>query len=166
MKQTLEKLVLYGVVPYLNLPSTRNGKVNLWDLKQTKNLVIFFHHGVECAPCQAKLKELAQAYDRVKELEAEVLAVSFDILEKLKSYAQGRAIPFPLLSDQTGETAESFTHKDSKRNAPFPSIFITDRFGALRYQKITSESHELPDAKEILDWLLLIQTECPECSHL
>ena len=75
-------------------------------------------------------------------------------------------MPFHLLSDETGETTVTFTYTDIKNNVPFPSIFIADRFGVLRYQKIVSEAHELLEGKDILSWLLLIQTECPECSHL
>jgi len=33
-----EKLKLGEVAPYLSLPSSKNGNVNLWDLKQIKNL--------------------------------------------------------------------------------------------------------------------------------
>ena len=75
-------------------------------------------------------------------------------------------MPFHFLSDETGETTVTFTYIDIENNVPLPSIYITDRLGVLRYQKIVSEAHELPDGKEIISWLLLIQTECPECSHL
>jgi len=166
MKNFPEKLKLGEVVPYLSLPSSKNGNVSVWDLRQKKNLVIVFHHGNNCMHCSAKLKELAEAYTNFEELEAEILAVSFDSQKKLKSYAKTMGIPFHLLSDETGETTERFTYKDPKMNGPFPSIFITDRFGVLRHQEIVFEAHELLDVKEILSWLLLTQTECPECSHL
>src|SRR3989304_9978088 len=124
-----EKLKLGEVVPYLNLPSNKNGNVSLWDLKQRKNLVNIFYHGSYCVHCMAKLKELAEVYTRAKELETEILAVSFDNIEKLKRHAKRIAIPFHLLSDETGETTVTFTYTDIKNNVPFPSIFIADRFG-------------------------------------
>lgn len=166
MKSFPEKLKLGEIVPYLSLPSSRNGNVSLWDLKQRKNLVIIFHHGNKCIHCWAKLKELAEAFTSFEGLKTEILAVSFDSPRKLKSYAKKLGIPFHLLSDETEEATESFTYKDPSLNGPFPSIFIADRFGVLRYQEIVYETHELLDVKEILSWLLLIQTECPECSHL
>ena len=161
-----EKLKLGEVVPYLNLPSNKNGNVSLWDLKQRKNLVIIFYHGTYCVHCTAKLKELAEVYTRAKELETEILAVSFDNIEELWRHAKRIAMPFHLLSNETRETTVTFTYIDIENNVPLPSIYITDRLGVLRYQKIVSEAHELPDGKEIISWLLLIQTECPECSHL
>jgi len=161
-----ERLKLGEVVPNLNLPSNRNGNVNLWDLRQRKNLVIFFYHGIYCAHCVAKLKELSEIYANAIGLETETLGISFDNLEKLRKYAKRLGIPFHLLSDEKSEATETFTYTDPENNVPVPSIFITDRFGVLRYQKIASEAHELPDGKEILSWLILIETECPECSHL
>jgi len=166
MKTFPEKLKFYDVVPYLNLPSNKGGKINLWDFKQKENLVIIFHHGSECSHCKTKLKELAEVYPDVRELEAEILAVSFDTLAKIRNYARKVGIPFPMLSDPSRETTEKYTLIDEGRKAPYPSLFITDRFGVLRYQKIVEEADDLPDGKEVLAWLLLLQTECPECSHL
>lgn len=99
-------------------------------------------------------------------LDAEILGVSFDNLDETRNYAKETGVMFPLLSDENMEATEKFTHQDEARKAPYPSLFITDRFGVLRYQKIVEEADELPDVKEVLSWLLLIQTECPECSHL
>jgi len=160
------KLNLEEVVPHLDLPSNLGRNISLWDFKQRKNLVIFFHHGVGCSHCSKKLAELAKKYGEVNELDAEVLAISFDRLDKLKEYAEKAQIPFPLLSDGDGEATERFTYKNESETTPLPSIFITDRFGALRYQKIAEEAGDLPNVEEVLSWLLLIQCECPECSHL
>jgi len=160
------KLELQKVVPSLNLPSNKGINVNLWDFKQIKNLVIIFHHGRTCTYCRSKLKELAKAYKEIQALEAEVLAVSFDKIEDTKDQGEKDTLPFLLLSDSDGKTSERFTFVDNSRNAPFPAVFITDRFGALRYQKMAEEATDLPNTTEILSWLLLIQIECPECSHL
>jgi peroxiredoxin (alkyl hydroperoxide reductase subunit C) len=166
MKSFTGPLKLGEVVPYLNLPSVRDGQVSIWDLRQRRNLVLVFFHGTYCLHCIAKLKEIAEAYEKLDDLEAEILAISRDNLEKLRMHAKRIGIPFHLLSDERGETIERFTYIDPAGNIPFPSVLITDRFGVLRYQEIVSEAHELIDVKEILSWLLLLQTECPECSHL
>ncbi|NWF86708.1 redoxin domain-containing protein [Candidatus Bathyarchaeota archaeon] len=160
------RLILREVVPYLNLPSHKNNNVNLWDFKQRKNIVIIFHHGMACASCRNKLKKLAKVYNIMQSLETEVFGVSFNNTSETKKQTELDGISFLLLSDLDGETTERFTYVDKARNAPFPSVFITDRFGELRYQKIAREAEDLPGEEEILSWLLLIQTECPECSHL
>uniref|UniRef100_A0A7C2NZC0 Redoxin domain-containing protein n=1 Tax=candidate division WOR-3 bacterium TaxID=2052148 RepID=A0A7C2NZC0_UNCW3 len=160
------KLELQEVVPHLNLPSNKGTNVNLWDFKQRKNLILIFHHGRACSHCRKKLKGLAEAYKEIQAFEAEVLAVSFDNPDEAKVQVEEDKLPFPLLSDQNGATTARFTYIDKSRNMPFPAILITDRFGALRYQKIAEEATDLPSTVEILSKLLLIQIECPECSHL
>jgi len=161
-----DKLKPNEVIPYLNLPSNKNGNINLWDLKQRKNLIIIFYHGSQCVHCEKKLKELNRVYPEAQKLDAEILAVSFDSISKIRNYAKKVGITFPLLSDKSLEATEKFTYQDEDRKAPYPSLFITDRFGVLRYQKIVEEADDLLNAEEILSWLLLMQTECPECSHL
>ncbi|MGB9959744.1 MAG: redoxin domain-containing protein [Candidatus Bathyarchaeales archaeon] len=51
-----------------------------------------------------QLKELAKANKEIQFLEAEVLAVSFDNIKDLKGQGKEDALPFPLLSDQSGTT--------------------------------------------------------------
>ena len=75
----LFKLNVREVIPLLRLPSNKKEYVSTWDLKQLKNLVIFFNHGVKCVQCRAKVKALATAYSQMKlKLGTEVLAVSFN----------------------------------------------------------------------------------------
>ena len=160
-KTLMDKLKLYEVIPL-----SEKKEIDLWTYKQRKNLVIFFHHGHKCPFCRKKLEDFASAYRKIQELETEVLAISFDSPKDTEQYHEKVALPFPLLSDQTGETTEKYTHRDEDKHAPFPSIFITDRYQELRFQKIAPEADQLQTVDDILGWLLLIETECPECSHL
>ncbi len=160
------KLKLREVVPYLGLPSNRNVHISLWDFKQRKHLVIIFHHGSKCSFCRKKLKDFAEVYKEIQKLNAEVLAVSFESIDQIKRQAEEDDIPFPMLADTYGEATESFTYTDEKRKAPFPSVFITDKFGELRKQEIAAEADKLLVKEEVLSWLWLLETECPECSHL
>ncbi|MEM2058334.1 MAG: redoxin domain-containing protein [Thermoproteota archaeon] len=160
------KLEFQALVPFLNLPSNRGSYINLWDFKQRKNLILIFHHGKNCLYCIAKLKELARIYSDIRALEGEVLAVSFDKIADLQRAGEENELPFPLLSDADGATTVRFTMIDNSKNTPFPTILITDRFGALRYWKTAEEATGLPSVDEMLSELLHIQSECPECSHL
>ena len=162
-----EKLKLYEVLPHLGLPSNKgNGNINLWDYKQRKNLVLFFHHGFKCPRCSSKLVEIASAYPQIQAEEAEVLAISFDSLKDAEAFSEKMRVQFRLLSDTKNGDSAAFTYVDEAKKGLYPSLFITDRFSALRYQKIVEEADRLPPVKEIVDWLELIQLECPECSHL
>ncbi len=83
-------------------------------MRQRKNLVIVFFHGMYCAHCVAKLKELAEAWQKFQDLETEVLAVSFDSPDSLRRLEKRVRIPFHLVSDQTGETTARFTYVDPR----------------------------------------------------
>jgi len=161
-----DKLKTREEAPYFSLPSSRKEEISLWQFKQKRNLIIIFYHGSKCTLCQKKLEEYSKIYEQAKELEAEILAISFDSTNEIEDYMRKIPLPFPVLSDNKQEVAEKYTYKDYQRNSPVPSVFITDRFGVLYYQKISREATELPSGKEILDWLIFMNIQCPECSHL
>ncbi|MCX8153791.1 MAG: peroxiredoxin family protein [Candidatus Bathyarchaeota archaeon] len=164
--ETTFPLRLREVIPYFGLPSNKGKQISLWDYKQRFHLVIIFHHGGKCYICRKYLKDIDSIYDKVQKLNAEVLAISSEPVSQLKQQAREVDIPFPMLADTTGETSRLFTYWDEKKNSPFPSIFICDRFGELRRQEIATEADQLMEKEEVLSWLLLLEKECPECSHL
>ncbi len=160
------KLSLGEVIPLLSLPSNMGKEVSTWDFKQLKNIVIFFNHGIKCNRCRSKINNLNIAYSEMRQLETEVLAVSFNSVGELEKQALEDGIAFPLLSDMSYDTTMKFTYVDEERNGPYPSIFITDRYGELRKQQIISEADQIMKEKEILSLLGLLEIECPECSPL
>lgn len=156
------KLSLQQVVPDFELPSTKGARLGLWDFKPQRNLVLFFFHNGGCAACRELLLGLARDYPRYKDEEAEILAVTTAPLDQSLKLAQDLSLPFPILSDPTGETAQKFTYLDERGQA-VPSVFVLDRFGALYTQVIAEQESQLPSSEEILEWLDLIEAQCPEC---
>lgn len=157
------RLEISQLVPSFTLPSSQGGEVELWDYKMRKNLLILFYHGADCPACRKELKMLAENYGELVELEAEVLAISSDALERSREVSVKLNLPYPLLSDPEGKVIEKFTHRQGEKKAASPSVFITDRYGTLYYQLISDEISGLPDLAEILSWLRFIQSQCPEC---
>ncbi len=45
------------------LPDSTGQPVQLWQYLQRSNVLLFFHHGVNCAACEAFLRELAAQLD-------------------------------------------------------------------------------------------------------
>lgn len=45
------------------LPDSTGQPVQLWQYLQRSNVMLFFHHGVNCAACEAFLQELAAHLD-------------------------------------------------------------------------------------------------------
>jgi len=91
------KLHLQELVPPFELPSNGGEKVNLWDYKMRKNLVILFHHGGRCSLCRMRLRSFAEHYKDVSDRESEILAISSDDLETNRRLAIELDLPYPLL---------------------------------------------------------------------
>ena len=128
--------------------------------------MLFFNHGIRCRYCARRPVEFAGIHERIRDEEAEVLSISPDNVDDLKDYACEKNSPFLMLSDSSGAVSQRFTIKSELRRAPMPTILIADRFGVLRFQEMAEEADHLLDGNEILSWLSLIESECPECSHL
>src|SRR5687768_13669270 len=79
-------------LPGVNVP----GHVSPWDYKQHKNLVLFFFHDRECAPCLQLLRELAHGYEEYRQLNAEILAIVSSELQDLSQLQHELQLPFPL----------------------------------------------------------------------
>lgn len=164
MQSLKPQLRIHELVPLFMLPSSQGREVKLWDYKMRKNLIILFYHGGECSWCREELKMFAENYGELVELETEILAISSGGLDRSRSLSVELALPYPLLSDPEGRVIEKYTYWRQNKKAAVPSIFVTDRYGALYYQCIVKEITELPERAEILSWLNFIQSQCPECS--
>ncbi len=164
MQSLAPRLGIQELVPLFTLPSTQGGEVKLWDYKMRKNLVILFYHGSDCTPCREELRMFAENYDELVELEAQILAISSDNLERCEELSAEYGLPYPLLSDPEGSVIKKYTYWHADRAAALPSVFVTDRYGTLYYQSISDEATVLPPVEEVLSWLEFIRSQCPECS--
>ena len=60
------------------LPDSTGQPVQLWQYLQRSNVVLFFHHGVNCVACEAFLRELAAQRDAYRQEEAAVIVLGPD----------------------------------------------------------------------------------------
>ncbi|MEM3404426.1 MAG: redoxin domain-containing protein [Nitrososphaeria archaeon] len=141
------KLEREQVIPYTTLQSNK------------ENLVLFFYHGNRCQECLKKLKELIDSYVKINSLDSEVIAITLRSTISPLSQLDDLQTPFPILIDEVGDFAKKFTYIDGERGGLF-FIFVTDRYGAVRFQEIVEEANYLPNVNDAIDWLILIQSEC------
>lgn len=156
------KLEIEGVVPDFTLPSLQGGQVGPRDYRQKSNLVLACLNLDRCGNCVDLLREFADNYRVYRDLETEILAILPQSLPDLQSRLGSMGLPFPVLSDEAGEVTGAYLGSGAGQG-PIGAVYVTDRFGALRTQWIAQSEGELPAQQSILDWLGLIETECPEC---
>ncbi len=155
------KLEMEKVVPDFILPAVGGKQVSPRDYKQRANLVIAYLDLDRCGKCVDYLRELADNYHVYRELETEVIAVSPQPISDLQSRIGTMGLPFSVLSDEQGQVGRVYL--GDQAGGLVGGIFVTDRFGALRTQVLAQGENDLPNQETILDWLNLIEMECPEC---
>ena len=153
---TPTKLEDHSLAPQFDLPATKVHRARLWDYKGRRNLAIVFVISVQDSAAQAFLEKFAGHYGEYGERNTEVLVISQDNIEVLERIAGQLGLPFPLASDVNGETTAHYTDCQA-------AVFVVDKYGEVYAQSAAASPDELPAREEILDWLHLIELECPEC---
>src|SRR6266516_7099392 len=146
-------------LPSFTLPDSAGRPVQLWQYLQRSNVVLSFHHGVDCAACGAMLRELAAHRDAFLQQETVVLAIGPDQLAENQQLAAQLGHPFPLLSDPAGRII-------AQQGLQTPSLIIADRWGEIWAAWVGGADHRMPSAQDILQWLVFIEAQCPECTMI
>ncbi|HEY7913708.1 MAG TPA: redoxin domain-containing protein [Blastocatellia bacterium] len=151
------------IIPFFRLPSAnRSQDIGPWDYNQHKNLVLFFFHSPQCAPCRQLLLDLARGYPEYAPLNTEVLSISQTGIVELGQLQRELGLPFPLLSDMDGKVFRAYLgHAAGEPHET--AIFVADRWGELYTGATAADADALPGESEIRDWLSFIEIQCPEC---
>ncbi len=150
------------VIPDFRLPSLDGRYVSPRDYKQRQNLVIVYLDPHRYDRYADLLREFADNYQAYRDLETEILAVCPRPISELHGEVGGLGLPFPVLSDERGAVGQVYLGSPPGQG-PLAAIFVTDRFLSLRTQMVACFEGDLPNQETILDWLGLIEMECPEC---
>ncbi|SDC68791.1 Alkyl hydroperoxide reductase subunit AhpC (peroxiredoxin) [Terribacillus halophilus] len=158
-----------NVAPQFELPAVLpDGKTAVIRLKQKmeakKWLVLFFYPRDFSTVCPTELNDLADRIDEVRELDAEVVAISTD---SLLSHADWQKIPrehngiqhisYPLASDFTGNVSQAYGVLDSKSYTSVRATIIVNPQGEICYYLMHADLVGR-DTSELLRVLEALQT--------
>ena len=173
------------LMPEFALPSTEGGRVlGNRDFRQQSNLVILFLATWSCDHCLRLLYSLRDHQDMLMWLDARVLAVTREPLDRLAGAVSEIGPGITFLSDVDGKVTAAFREEsaggawqpaarkaDPGGNEPgaaaaasTPFLVITDRFGAV-FLRMEMEDGEEIDFGEVESTLMFIATQCPECGR-
>src|SRR3970282_1562576 len=97
-----------AAAPDFELPSTQ-GAIRLSELTGAGKVVLAFYQEDNTPICSSTLLVLKEDYDLVRQLRAEVVAVSADALDAHEEFARRLGgLPFPLASDRDLEAARAY----------------------------------------------------------
>lgn len=141
------------------LPDATGQPVQGWQYRQRSNVLLFFHHGANCAACEAFLRTLTAHLERYRQEETAVLAIGPGEQAENQQMAARFGHLLPFLSDPAGRVI-------AQQGLALPALIIADRWGEIWAAWLGGTTHQFPSEQDILRWLSFIEIQCPECTTI
>lgn len=140
--------------PDFELPDHDGDTVQLSDFRGRK-VVLYFYPKAGTEGCTSEACSFRNNWDAFQEAGVQVVGVSTDPVEEIRSFKKEQQLPFPLLSDESGDVARNYetfgtpeidgeTYEIALRNT-----YVIDEEGTIEatYEDVSPEQH----ATEILE---------------
>ena len=145
------------MVPDFELEANNGEKIKLSEFRG-KNVVLYFYPKDMTPGCTTEACDFRDNHADFTGLNAVVLGVSPDPISRHQKFIEKHELPFPLLSDETHEVAESFDVWKLKKNFGKEymgierSTFLIDKQGKLakEWRKVKVDGH-VDEIKEELE---------------
>lgn len=143
--------------PDFKLPNSLGGETSLSDLTKTgKTTVLYFYPGAFTNGCSLEARNFQSDIEKYKKLDAQIVGVSVDPVEKNAQFCATEDLEFFMLSDYEGKVSKLY---GSALSIPgFGSFsnrqtYIIDKDGNLRWVFTDVESHVPRHSAEVLEKL-------------
>jgi peroxiredoxin len=148
------------IFPAFTLPGMDQSPVMLEGYRARANLVLIFAGGALGQPPVAGLLEELAA--RAQTLRAELAQVVVVATSWPAADLPCVQEAFPVALDEDGRVHRRAGATDAA-GRPAPAVFVTDRFREIYGAYLPGHGSELPSAQAIIEWLVFINIQCPEC---
>jgi len=186
MQQAAEALEQSGIsdhslkagdtAPDFTLPDVHGDCVSFVDTLEHGPVVLSFYRGGWCPYCNLELQALQQALPQIKELGAQLMAISPELPDQTLSTAEKHALAFTVLSDQGNRVARDFGivftlpeglrsiyakfgidlpawNGDDSFELPMPATYVIGRNGIVRDAFVNTDYTQRMEPERILDIL-------------
>jgi thioredoxin-dependent peroxiredoxin len=148
MEVKMMRAVVGEKAPDFELPASNGEKVRLSDF-QGKNIVLYFYPKDMTPGCTTQACDFRDSYESFTELDAVILGVSPDPINRHEKFIEKHGLPFLLLSDENHEAAEAYGVWTLKKNFGKEymgierSTFVIDKEGKLvkEWRKVKVKGH-------------------------
>ena len=119
--------------PDFKLASTE-GELRLRELAAQTKVLLAFYTEDDTPLCANEVSLLKEDYDIVRQLGAQVVAVSADSLESHRWFAERLGgLPFPLASDEALEASRAYDVLDESQTRSRRAVFVIERGGKIAH---------------------------------
>jgi len=135
-------------------------EVRLSSLTGGKKALLLFYRGGWCPFCNEQLASIARDYQKFRELDTVVVAVSGEDAEKGKDLLQRLSLPFVLLTDASFGAIDAYGVRDRNvsevlrgrgiTQLPKPSAFVIDAEGIVRYKYVGKNAPDRPKNEDLI----------------
>ena len=159
--------------PDLTLPDALGQPVRLSSLWQRGPLVLVFYRGGWCPYCNLELRAWQQQLGALKNLDAQLVAVSPQTPDNSLSTAEKNALAFPVLSDSALQAATAFgvafemppelvevysrggndlpvLNGNGRWVLPVPATYVVDQNGSIAFAHIEADYRERAEPRDVL----------------
>src|SRR5437773_5017642 len=148
------------LLPGFMLPAIDGSSVSLESYRGRTNLVVVFAGDkMDESPVGMLLEELVA---RREEFTLEATQVLVAVTSQPATGPQPGRWAFTVLVDDGAHIHRNVGATDAV-GRPAPAVNVTDRFREIYAAYLSGQGSALPGAKEILEWLVFINIQCPEC---
>ncbi|MDQ6958567.1 MAG: peroxiredoxin-like family protein [Mariprofundaceae bacterium] len=186
MQQAAEKLEHSGILdhslkagdtaPNFTLPDAHGDHVNFVDTLEHGPVVLSFYRGGWCPYCNLELQALQQVLPQIKELGAQLMAVSPELPDQALSTVEKHALAFTVLSDRGNRVVRDFgivftlpealrpiyakfgidlpaRNGDDSFELPVPATYVIGRNGIIMGGFVNTDYMQRMEPERILDIL-------------
>jgi peroxiredoxin len=145
--------------PGFRLMDQTGKEVSLESLLKKGPVAVVFHRSVDwCLYCKLQMIQLQRIQKEIQAVGGQVVGISYDSTEKLKSYAKQQHITFPLLSDADSKTIDAYDirYKEAppeKSGFARHATFILDQKGVIRAKLFRLSYQERPAVDSLINAL-------------
>src|SRR4051812_7616225 len=93
----------------------QDGKIHSLSDYAGKKVLLYFYPKDDTPGCTTEACNFRDGYEEFTKMGLVILGVSKDSVKSHKKFAEKFALPFPLLSDETGEVVESYDSWGKKK---------------------------------------------------
>ena len=153
-------------LPVISLPTLGGAEITLGQGEASDWHVVVVYRGLHCPLCKKYLTQLESLADKFAAVNADVMVVSADPLEKAQKMADETGVTFPLAYDLSLQQMQSLglfvsDTRPGETDRPFaePGLFVVNAAGATQLIDVSNAPFLRPNLDDLAGMLAFLKSK-------